>query len=78
MNGERQSVESPPIRDERLSAIPLPVAERQGDHQLTTAPVPPERPGSGFAVAYPACTLFAIPRRDRAVHHSPCWRVARW
>ena len=34
---------------------------------------PPERPGSGFAVAYPACTLFAIPRRDRAVHHSPYW-----
>ncbi len=37
------------------------------------APASPERPGSGFAVAYPVCTLFAIPRRDRAVHHSPCW-----
>ena len=38
MNGDRQSVESPPISDERQSAIPLPVAERQGYHQLTTTP----------------------------------------
>ena len=36
MNGERRSVESPQISGERLSAIPLPVAERQGYHQLTT------------------------------------------
>ena len=33
MNGERRSVESPQMSDERLSAIPLPVAERQGYHQ---------------------------------------------
>ena len=38
MNGERRSVESLPLRDECLSAIPLPVAERQGYHQLTTTP----------------------------------------
>ena len=38
MNGERRSVESPQMSDERLFAIPLPVAERQGYHQLTTTP----------------------------------------
>ena len=39
MNWERRSVESPQIRDEHLSAIPLPVAERQGYQQLTTTPL---------------------------------------
>ena len=39
MNQERRSVESPQTNAIPLPAISLPVAERQGYHQLTTAPV---------------------------------------
>ena len=51
MNGDRQSVESPPISDERQSAIPLPVAERQGYHQFKTAPE--SRRGSTSRMNFP-------------------------
>ena len=35
MNQERRSVESPQVKAVRFPAISLPVAERQGYHQLT-------------------------------------------
>ena len=38
MNQERRSVESPQTNAIPLPAISLPVAERQGYHQLTTTP----------------------------------------
>ncbi len=60
MNPERRSVESTQTNALRLSAISLPVAERQGYHQFAIAPLKPGEYLHGWRIA---STLAIMPPR---------------
>ena len=66
MNQERRSVESTHTNAICLPAISLPVAERQGYQQLTTAPVAPPDSRPAFLTQSERATASLVVPADRS------------